>query len=256
MYHRISSPECPIPQPAIDEKRFALPVEEFAWQMDSMVSLGYRGVSVGEIFDVFKEGRSVPQNWVVLTFDDGNRSDFVHALPHLADRGFSATFFVGAGRIGTESGLEEKMIEDLVAGGMEIGSHGLSHRFLSSLSAGEEMEECSKSKQILSEISGRETRFFALPGGRSKRRTIHALRQLGYSAVCTSQYGFNSSRQSFLLKRFPIHQGTARPTFHAILERSIPKLLPGYCKTTAVKIARTVIGERIYRKIRTASLRG
>lgn len=224
--------------------------------MDSMVSLGYRGVSVGEIFDVCKEGEAVPKNWVVMTFDDGNRSDFVHALPLLADRGFSATFFVGAARIGNETGLEEKMIEDLVSGGMEIGSHGMSHRFLPSLSAGEEMEECSRSKLVLSEIAGREIRFFALPGGRGKRRTIHTLRRLEYSAVCTSQYGYNSSRQSFLLKRFPIHQGITRPTFHAILKRSIAKLLPGYCETTAVNAARAILGERIYRKIRTASLRG
>ncbi len=256
MYHRISSPECPIPKAASEEKRYALPLEEYAWQMDQMASSGYLGVSVGHLFDAFAKGETVPENWVVLTFDDGNRSDFVHALPLLEEKGFSATFFVGTSRIGSEGGLEAEMIEGLVSGGMEIGSHGVSHRFLPALSDVEETDECVRSKRILGELAGREVRFFAVPGGRYKRRTIHTLRQSGYDAVCTSKYGYNSASPSFLLKRIPIHGGTARTTFRAILARSITKLIPGYCRMAAVELTRNIIGEKMYGKIRTAGFRG
>jgi peptidoglycan/xylan/chitin deacetylase (PgdA/CDA1 family) len=256
MYHRISSTQCPLAQEAGEERRYALSLEEFAWQMDSMLSLGYRGVSVGDAFDASRKDRSIPKNWIVLTFDDGNRSDFVHALPLLVNKGFSATFFIGASRIGSKGGLEEGMIGDIVSAGMEIGSHGLSHQYLPSLSDEEERVECARSKQILGELSGCEVRFFALPGGRFKSRTIRALRNTGYSAVCTSKYGYNSSMPSFLLKRFPVHQGTSRAVFHAMLRRSFPRLLPGYCRSKAVGMTRTIVGENIYRRIRKASLRG
>jgi peptidoglycan/xylan/chitin deacetylase (PgdA/CDA1 family) len=256
MYHRISSPECPLPREAVEERRYALPLEEFARQLDCMVSSGYRGVAVGDAFDASLTGEAIPDNWVVLTFDDGNRSDFVHALPLLRDKGFSATFFIGTSRIGNEGGLEAGMIEELAAGGMEIGSHGMSHQFLPSLSKEDEVEECVQSKRILAELSGHEVRFFAVPGGRYKPRTIRALRRCGYSAVCTSKFGYNSRMPSFLLRRIPIHRGTTRTTFDAVLRRSIARLIPGYCRTTVVELTRSIIGERMYKKIRTAGLRG
>lgn len=256
MYHRISSPDCPVPREAVEEERYAIPLPEFAWQIDRMNAAGYRGVSVGEVFDAAGEGKRIPENWVVLTFDDGNRSDFVHALPLLNEKGFSATFFVGTSRVGSEGGLEAEMIGEMATAGMEIGSHGMSHRFLPSLAPSEEAEECTRSRQVLSGLSGREVRFFALPGGRFSTRTIHALRRSGYTAVCTSKFGYNSGTPSFLLKRIPIHGRTARTTFQAVLNRSIARLIPDYCRTTAAAMTRSILGEKMYKKIRAAGLRG
>jgi peptidoglycan/xylan/chitin deacetylase (PgdA/CDA1 family) len=256
MYHRILSAECPIPREAVEEFRYSLSLEEFARQLERMVSSGYRGVAVGDALDAASADESVPDNWVVLTFDDGNRSDYVHALPLLQDKGFTATFFIGTSRIGCDGGLEAGMIGELAAGGMEIGSHGMSHRFLPSLSGGEEVEECVQSKRILAELAGRDIHYFALPGGRYNRRTVRTLKRCGYSAVCTSKYGYNSQRPSFLLKRIPIHSGTARTTFDAVLRRSIARLIPGYCRTTAAQVTRNIIGERMYSKLRAVGLRG
>ncbi|MFH1754507.1 MAG: polysaccharide deacetylase family protein [Candidatus Latescibacterota bacterium] len=256
MYHRISSDECPVPQRAADEKLYAISLPEFTWQLDSMASMGLRGVSVGEACAAARRKEGIPGNWVVLTFDDGNRSDAVHALPLLDKRGFSATFFVGASRIGIEGGLEEGMIVHLVSSGMEIGSHGMSHRFLPTLSEAEEAEECARSRQILAEITGREIHYFSLPGGRYKPRTIQLLQRLGYRAACSSNFGYNSSLQQFLLKRIPVHQGTSKQIFRAIMTRSIAKLLPGYGRAMTAALLRQLLGEKAYSKVRALRLRG
>ena len=71
---------------------------------------------------------NVPQQVSIeLTFDDGNISDAVVALPALVSRGLTACFFVCAGRIGLEGYLDRSAMNELISAGMEIGSHGWNH---------------------------------------------------------------------------------------------------------------------------------
>ena len=128
--------------------------EEFRWQLDLVARSGLRGVSMRMAHGVLASGQRVPREWVVLTFDDGNRSDHEHARPLLLERGFNATFFVGTDRIEAEGGLSSGMLAQMAADGLDIGSHGMSHRFLSSLTGEEEREELEKSKAILERIPG------------------------------------------------------------------------------------------------------
>jgi peptidoglycan/xylan/chitin deacetylase (PgdA/CDA1 family) len=64
---------------------------------------------------------------ISITFDDGNASDVLYALPELAKRRLVASFFICAGRIGKKHYLDESMIKDLLGAGMAIGSHGMNH---------------------------------------------------------------------------------------------------------------------------------
>jgi peptidoglycan/xylan/chitin deacetylase (PgdA/CDA1 family) len=70
---------------------------------------------------VTRGGSNLP---VEITFDDGNESDALIALPELAKRNIKATFFVIGGRIGSPHYLDRAALRDLISAGMEIGSHG------------------------------------------------------------------------------------------------------------------------------------
>lgn len=64
---------------------------------------------------------------IEITFDDGNISDAVVALPALVDRGLTASFFVCAGRIGLSGYLDKSAMIDIISSNMDIGSHGWGH---------------------------------------------------------------------------------------------------------------------------------
>jgi peptidoglycan/xylan/chitin deacetylase (PgdA/CDA1 family) len=64
---------------------------------------------------------------VAITFDDGNESDALIALPELAKRNLKAIFFVVGGRIGMPHYLDRAALRDLVSAGMESGSNGMHH---------------------------------------------------------------------------------------------------------------------------------
>lgn len=252
MYHRIVSEKCPVPGADAEEARYAVSLDEFEWQMDRIVRSGRRGVSMRLVHDSLESGGRMPDDWVALTFDDGNLSDYVHALPLFGELEFTATFFVGGDRVGVGGGLEPEMLARMAAGGMDIGSHGMTHRFLTTLGADEEEEELSRSKELLESATGGDVLFFAPPGGRIGNRGMEALRRLEYRAVCTSVFGFNPcSGPRFEYRRIPVTAATSRSLFGRFVEAEVPKLLPYYARDRALRLAKKALGETGYRRLRS-----
>jgi peptidoglycan/xylan/chitin deacetylase (PgdA/CDA1 family) len=255
MYHRIVSPRCPVPGGDLEETRYAVDLEEYRWQLGHISDSGRRGVSMRMAFDALADGGRVPSDWVILTFDDGNLSDHEHARPLLQERGFNATFFVGGNRVGVEGGLEPAMISGMAADRFDIGSHAMTHRFLSGLSEEEEAEELRRSKELLEELSGVPVDFFAPPGGRIGRRGIETLKQLSYRAVCTSEFGFNNcAGRRYEYLRIPVTAATSRGRFQDIVSASRRRLLPQYAKDRGLRLARRILGEAGYRRVRALGL--
>jgi peptidoglycan/xylan/chitin deacetylase (PgdA/CDA1 family) len=255
MYHRIVSGDCPVPDGNREEARYAVGLETFRRQMDYIAGSERRGVSARTACEMLSAGRSVPPDWVVVTFDDGNRSDFVHARPLLVEYGFGATFFVGGDRVGTDGELTPEMLAQMAADGLEIGSHGMTHRFLTELSAEGEEEELRLSKELLERISGTAVDHFAPAGGRIGGRGVAALKRLSYRAVFTSEFGFNvCERDRFEFRRIPVMASTSQDRFRDIIEQARFRLLPLYAKDMGLRTARRVLGESGYRRVRAMGL--
>jgi peptidoglycan/xylan/chitin deacetylase (PgdA/CDA1 family) len=228
MYHRIVSGQCPVPGGNAEEARYAVDLETFRWHMDYIADSGRRGVSTRSAQETLAAGGRVPSDWVVVTFDDGNLSDFVHARPLLLERGFRATFFVGGDRLDAEGGLTPDMLSQMAADDLDIGSHGMTHRFLPSLTAEEEEEELRQSKELLERITGGAVDYFAPPGGRIDRRSAVAL--------------------------VPVTAETTRERFRDMVESARLRLLPLYAKDRGLRLARRMLGEAGYRKVRALGL--
>ena len=82
----------------------------------------------------------IPDNLVVLTFDDGNKSDFANVPKVLKKHGFGATFYVteGLGFLkNPQNYLSWEQIRQLHEMGYEIGNHTQHHRYVTRLKAEE-----------------------------------------------------------------------------------------------------------------------
>ena len=102
---------------------------------------------------------------VRLSFDDGFRSDVDVALPALAERGLSATFFVLAGRLDHPEHLDGDDVARLVEGGMTIGSHGMHHRSWRELEEPDLTAELDESRRLLSAVAGTSVTSASVPFG-------------------------------------------------------------------------------------------
>lgn len=123
---------------------------------------------------------------VRLSFDDGNVSDIAVGLPGLLKRNMAATFFMLAGRLESPGSLAEDHLRELLARGMTVGSHGMDHKPWRGMSDASLDRELVDARDMLASATGSRVTEAALPLGRYDRRVVRRLRDLGYTAVFTS----------------------------------------------------------------------
>lgn len=69
------------------------------------LSKRYKIIPLEELVLCIKNGKDIPQNSLVITFDDGYRDNYLNAYPILKKYGAHATFFITAGCIDNEEML-------------------------------------------------------------------------------------------------------------------------------------------------------
>lgn len=90
--------------------------------------------------------------------------------------------------------IDWKMANEMLAAGMDIGSHSCSHDILSHLSVEEQYQEVKKSKDVLAAELNQQVTAFAYPvGGKNSysEQTKSALKKAGYSVAFSSENGVN-----------------------------------------------------------------
>lgn len=134
----------------------------------------------------------VVRDWpgVRITFDDGNASDAVVAMPALVERELVAEFYIVAGHLGSPGYLSAQQLHILSRAGMKIGSHGMMHRPWPDLTDRALDEEIVEARNILDKVVGARIDQAACPFGAYNRRVLRHLRRAGYARVYSSDGGY------------------------------------------------------------------
>ena len=227
LYHDIDSHDKPTQKKDLATRETVARFEEFESHMKYLASEGYRVLSVTQYLDEQKGGNVRDQD-IVLTFDDGHISNYQFALPVLRKCLFSATFFVIADNIGKPYYMGEQEIHGLLACKMEMGSHGLTHSYLTEIRHDEIQREVTESKNILEACLGRPVEVFAYPGGHFNQKVLQSVKSAGYRAAVSCIVGRNNRKTDpFLFKRIEVRRGTSLKAFqNAINELSCLLLIP------------------------------
>ena len=199
---------------------FTVSEASFAAQLESLQRAGFHTVTFHEWLASQESGAPLPERPILLTFDDGYQDAFTAALPALRARGMRATFFLVSGWIGADEAQRVSQLQDgarrrylvwpevraLREAGMEIGSHGATHRRLPELSEAEAREELAGSKRALEAGLGAPVEVFAYPYNASRRSLRALVREAGYlAAVSGSVHG---GKDRFELNRTGVIRGT------------------------------------------------
>lgn len=246
MYHELQSPGRALCDDAPGYTRYVVSFENFESQMEALMGAGTRGLSVSQALR--------GERGVVLTFDDGCESDWLLAAPLLKKWGFGATFFVVSDWIGRDGFLWREQVRDLASGDLEIGSHSVSHAFLSDLTDEDLHRELKDSKQILEEIIGQKIAHFSCPGGRFDARVAQFARELSYQTVSTSRVGRNDQKSDlFRLSRMAVTSGTQLRDFERLCRGEV--LPREKMRDWVLSGAKTLLGNDFYTKARTKMLK-
>jgi peptidoglycan/xylan/chitin deacetylase (PgdA/CDA1 family) len=166
---------------------------------------------------------------VVLTFDDGFQDFYTAAFPVLQQHGFSATMYLPTAFIGetrrvfsptsvprpvvhSRSCLTWSEVRELHAGGLEFGSHTVTHAKLVELAWAQINSEISDSKCMIEQKLGNLVTAFCYPYAFPQAdqcftmKLRQSLRDAGYAACVTTEVGQAKVGDDPLrLKRLPMN---------------------------------------------------
>jgi peptidoglycan/xylan/chitin deacetylase (PgdA/CDA1 family) len=195
--------------------------------MNLLRQWGFHAIRLGDLLDAWEGKRPFPSQPVVLTFDDGFRNLWDHALPVLAEFDFRATIFVVAGHCGGKNDWPSQIssvprlpllswseLRELAGAGFEIGAHGVGHAPLPTLRETEAEWEIIGAKQILQDHLGQEVSVLAYPYGLSD--SAHRLMIAAhYRGACGTDLEIaRPSDDRYCLPRIDMHYYRALNLFH------------------------------------------
>ena len=200
MYHVIANPpsSAQLPELYVDPKTFDR-------QMEALKKQGYTGVSLNQVYDAWFKGGKLPEKPVVVSFDDGYRSQYVYARPELRKLGWPGVLSAIAGRIGQPGAeLSNAMVQNLIDNGWELDSHTIHHVDVSQASGSELQDEVAGSRKMLQRRFHQPVNFFCYPSGRYDDQAIQAVRAAGYLGATTTNEGLASKGEMYTLSRIRV----------------------------------------------------
>lgn len=210
VFHKIA----PVPPDSQFPRNYVRP-EQFDALLRSLKSAGYQTVTF-EQYIAHRRGEGVlPPKPIILTFDDGYRSNAEIAVPIMRRHGFRATIFVVPGHLGQsnrwdaeetqEPLLTAEEIRALHADGFAFGSHTMHHSRLTVAPTDVAFEELRASREALENLLQEPVRSICYPWAQHNE-SVHRLAQdAGYACGVGIRRRLNrASTDIMALHRIPV----------------------------------------------------
>lgn len=184
-----------------------------------------------------------------ITFDDGDISNYDIAFPVLRELKLKAYFFILACKIGIQGFMGWEQLKELQEEGMVIGSHGMTHRILTTLKDRDLDYELKDSKQLLEDRLGCSIDYLSIPRGFYNKRILEKARKIGYKAIFTSN---PYDADGFKFGRISVKRTWGLDYFIRVVNDGIS--FKDSVKEVFKNSTKLLLGERSYNKVRSQIL--
>jgi peptidoglycan/xylan/chitin deacetylase (PgdA/CDA1 family) len=227
LYHRFVESENDLARYPGTESIFTVSAKKFEEQIASLAAGGFTSVGPDQVLSFLENGVRLPARPVMITVDDGWRSNIDVMLPILEKYGFGCTIFVTTGThawifrkfAGLDRGFTADEVRELHNRGVTIGSHTVTHPYLIDMTDDEIRREFIESRRTLEQWTGVPCRFASIPGNFYNPRIARIARDCGYQAVFTANVGTVSrASDRFDVNRLIVEGAFSLREFHANLQ--------------------------------------
>ena len=242
MYHDIE--ETP-------QNQYSVSYKTFREHLSSLKSEGFVIEGFREL-EKRLETADFPERYIVLTFDDGAKSS-LKAADILREQGAQATFFLTKDFSDSSSSryINAQEIKDL--GKLcSIGSHGVTHRYLSKLSSSELETELVQSKRWLEDLLGRRISFLSAPGGFINEQVVRLATENGYTLLGNSVESKNTSKsikKSKVVNRIAMRRHFDLSTFVKVAYCNPSFFLKRHIRTSLLNVPKILLSEAQIRSL-------
>ena len=190
-WHRIAESTDPL----------AISPRAFLRQLDAIEA---SGLPVIDLYDLPDAELGADAAGIALTFDDGYQDVLEMAIPELERRGWPAMVFVVPGAIAGDVHFDwypagemppligwDDMRSVEARSAIRFEPHTMTHPILPRVSREQAEHEIRESKRVVEHELGREARLFCYPAGYHSTRDVQLVREAGFSAALTCEFGAN-----------------------------------------------------------------
>jgi peptidoglycan/xylan/chitin deacetylase (PgdA/CDA1 family) len=207
MYHVIAAPPAGAPFPGL----YVTP-GEFAAQMRALKRAGWHAVTLDQLAAHWTRGAALGAGKpIVLSFDNGYRSQYTQALPVLRQLGWVGDENIQlAGLPPSQGGLGQQQVRGLLAAGWELDTQGYSHADLIRLDAQQLHYQVAVARTTLQRRFRVPVNWFCYPSGHYDATVIAAVKAAGYVGSTTVVPGWaHAVDDPFRLHRLRVLGGTS-----------------------------------------------
>ena len=206
MYHVLARPFPNSPFPGL-----YVPPAEFRAQMHALAAVGFHAVTLSNVRKAWAGEATLPRKPIVLTFDNGYRTQYTVALPVLRRLGWVADENIQlSGLPPKQGGLTAREVRGLIAAGWELDTQGFSHANLTSLDAAQLRFQVAIARARLRHEFGVPVVWFCYPSGLYDSAVVAEVRAAGFIGSTTVAPGWARARDNpFELPRLRVLGGTS-----------------------------------------------
>jgi peptidoglycan/xylan/chitin deacetylase (PgdA/CDA1 family) len=227
MYHVIASAPAGAPFSGL-----YVPRAEFVAQMRSLAQAGYHAVTLDRVWNAWRGEARLPPRPVVLSFDNGYRTQYTVARPVLQRFGWVGDENLQlTGLPPMQGGLGRPEVRALVAAGWELDTQGYSHADLIRLDARQLQYQIAVARREIRDLFHVNASWFCYPSGHYNSSVIAAVKAAGYLGSTTVVPGWaRPNDDPYRLPRLRVLGGTSPQALLALIAatRETPSPPPAY----------------------------
>ena len=177
------------------QAHYRVNTEMFEKQMKYFSDNGYHPISFATYVNSLKDDTKLPEKTVVLTFDDGWKTQYKYAVPILEKYNFTATFFIVTSYINGNYNayMNWDNLKDLVAHNFDIESHTENHLILTKINSQKLITELTDSKKTLEDKLAIKVIALAYPNYVQNQNVRDVVKSSGYIGARAGWTKFNNS---------------------------------------------------------------
>ena len=178
---------------------------DFEAQMRYLAENNYSVISIDDFYAGITGQKTLPDNPLLITFDDGYSDNYQNAYPILKKYRFPATIFVITDFVGRKDYLSWAELEEMSREGISVESHTVKHSSLTDLTDSELIKELTDSKKAIEDHLHRDVNFIAYPTGAYNLHIAGLVKSAGYKGAFTVKYGnVDGATNLYAIERLPV----------------------------------------------------
>ncbi len=169
-------------------------------QLNYLMTHNYHTITLDQLWDALNNKATLPENPIILTFDDGYRNFYDAAFPILKKYQVKAVAFVITAVVNSPAYLTWDQIAEMDKSGLvQFGAHTRHHPNLPDLSAAIIADEIKGSKIDLETHLKKPILWFCYPYGSYSNNIIVTVKQAGFIGAASTIYGTVQSKDTIYL---------------------------------------------------------